>query len=423
MIIRFIYTLLLVLIAPFFLWGLYKKRPGKPAVGKRWKEHFGFSEPTKLNKPVWIHAVSVGEVLAITPFIRELKKQHPDLPIVLTTTTTTGAEQALKLADSVEHRYMPLDFSWCVSRFINTIQPSQLIIMETELWPNTLAMANKYQVKVSVVNARLSQRSYLRYAKFGVLFSSLLARNISHVYCQTQADADRFALLGVSSEALSVTGSMKFDITVPDSARVEGRALREQLGSTRPVWIAASTHKGEDEQVLDAHKQVLKHIPNAVLIIVPRHPERFDSVSQLIEKQGWKLARRTAMKSKNLEEFNVYLADTMGEMFTLLCASDVCFMGGSLLGDKVGGHNLLEPAAVGIPSITGPSYYNFKEITESLLNCKGAMVVDNSAQLADSLNRLLSSKDYSQLNGNSARALVEGNIGVIDKILDGIVAL
>ncbi|MGX9418668.1 lipid IV(A) 3-deoxy-D-manno-octulosonic acid transferase [Vibrio sp. WJH972] len=392
-VVRFIYTLLLILISPVFLWSLYKTKPGKPSIGQRWPEHFGFTPSVDSNSPIWVHAVSVGEVLAITPFIRELKKQHPELAIVLTTTTSTGAEQALKLGGMVEHRYMPLDFAWCVSRFIKTVQPSQLIIMETELWPNTLAMTAKHKVPVSVVNARLSQRSYSRYAKFGSLFSSLLGRCISHIYCQTQADADRFNLLGIPCDALTVTGSMKFDITVPDSARVEGKKLRKLLGEDRPVWIAASTHKGEDEQVLEIHRHVVKQCPEALLIIVPRHPERFDSVAKLIVDAGWRLDRRTQSK-QDLADTEVYLADTMGEMFTLLCASDVCFMGGSLLGDKVGGHNLLEPAAVGIPSIIGPSYYNFKDITEELIRLNIAEVSGDAVETSEMFIRLFSDNEY-----------------------------
>ncbi|MHA2939807.1 lipid IV(A) 3-deoxy-D-manno-octulosonic acid transferase [Vibrio sp. RC27] len=416
MVVRFIYTLLLILISPVFLWSLYKTKPGKPSIGQRWPEHFGFTPSVDSDSPIWIHAVSVGEVLAINPFIRELKKQHPELAIVLTTTTSTGAEQALKLEGMVEHRYMPLDFAWCVSRFIKTVQPSQLIIMETELWPNTLAMTTKHKVPVSVVNARLSQRSYSRYAKFGSLFSSLLGRCISHIYCQTQADADRFNLLGIPRDALTVTGSMKFDITVPDSAHVEGKKLRKLLGEDRPVWIAASTHKGEDEQLLEIHRHVVKQCPEALLIIVPRHPERFDSVAKLIVDAGWRLARRTQSK-QDLADTEVYLADTMGEMFTLLCASDVCFMGGSLLGDKVGGHNLLEPAAVGIPSIIGPSYYNFKEITELLVEVNGCKVGLSPGDIKNYVLNMFT-RDFERIeSAEQARTALQKNYGAINNTI------
>ncbi len=418
--IRFFYTVLLICTAPLFLFGLYRKKPGKPSVGQRWKEHFGITPKVAGKSPVWIHAVSVGEVIAISPFIKALKQQRPELAIVLTTTTPTGAEQAKKLGNLVEHRYMPLDFPWCLKWFIDTVKPSQLIIMETELWPNTLAIAAKNGVPVSVVNARLSQRSCDGYAKVKFLFHSLFARHISHIYCQYAEDAKRFEFLGIASEKLTVTGSMKFDITVPETAIATGKILREQLGNNRPVWIAASTHKGEDEQVLQVHRQLIRQLPDAVLILVPRHPERFDSVASLVKEQGWSLSRRTEAAVSELPQAQVYLADTMGEMFTFLAASDVCFMGGSLLGDKVGGHNLLEPAAVGIPSITGPSYFNFTDITNNLVACGGGMIAQNGSEITAQLVSILSANANSARMKNALDEFIKSNQGAIRKTINGL---
>lgn len=418
--IRFFYTVLLICTAPLFLFGLYRKKPGKPSVGQRWKEHFGITPQVAGKSPVWIHAVSVGEVIAISPFIKALKQQRPELAIVLTTTTPTGAEQVQKLGDWVEHRYMPLDFPWCLKWFIDTVKPSQLIIMETELWPNTLAIAAKNGVPVSVVNARLSQRSCDGYAKVKFLFHSLFARHISHIYCQYAEDAKRFEFLGIASEKLTVTGSMKFDITVPETAIATGKILREQLGNNRPVWIAASTHRGEDEQVLQVHRQLIRQLPDAVLILVPRHPERFDSVASLVKEQGWSLSRRTEATVSELTQAQVYLADTMGEMFTFLAASDVCFMGGSLLGDKVGGHNLLEPAAVGIPSITGPSYFNFNDITETLVAHNAAFVCTSLAELKNKIQEILGDKQYKLSTTTNAKQVIESNRGAIENTIDAI---
>lgn len=418
--IRFFYTVLLICTAPLFLFGLYRKKPGKPSVGQRWKEHFGITPQVAGKSPVWIHAVSVGEVIAISPFIKALKQQRPELAIVLTTTTPTGAEQVQKLGDWVEHRYMPLDFPWCLKWFIDTVKPSQLIIMETELWPNTLAIAAKNGVPVSVVNARLSQRSCDGYAKVKFLFHSLFARHISHIYCQYAEDAKRFEFLGIASEKLTVTGSMKFDITVPETAIATGKILREQLGNNRPVWIAASTHRGEDEQVLQVHRQLIRQLPDAVLILVPRHPERFDSVASLVKEQGWSLSRRTEATVSELTQAQVYLADTMGEMFTFLAASDVCFMGGSLLGDKVGGHNLLEPAAVGIPSITGPSYFNFNDITETLVAHNAAFVCTSLTDIKNKIQEILGDKQYKISTTTNAKQVIELNGGAIENTIDAI---
>ncbi|ANZ08797.1 lipid IV(A) 3-deoxy-D-manno-octulosonic acid transferase [Vibrio parahaemolyticus] len=365
MLIRIIYTALLALASPFLLLGLYKSKPNKPKFGGRWKEHFGITPQLKTHqRPIWIHAVSVGESIAATPLIKELKQQYPEQPIVVTTTTSTGAEQIAKLGDLVEHRYMPIDFGFAVKSFLKAIQPEKMLIIETELWPNTLNVVKQANVPITVVNARLSEKSCKNYAKVQWLFNQLHPC-LTQVLCQTDSDAERFERLGVNKEKLSVTGSIKFDIQISDHVKQQGKALRAQLGKDRPVWIAASTHKGEDEQVLEAHKQILESHPNALLILVPRHPERFDDVFALCKKQGFDTVRRTE-KQPAENTTQIYLGDTMGEMLVLIGAADICFMGGSLIGDKVGGHNVLEPAALGVPVITGPSYYNFTEIVNLL---------------------------------------------------------
>ncbi|MGI9830107.1 lipid IV(A) 3-deoxy-D-manno-octulosonic acid transferase [Vibrio vulnificus] len=375
MLVRWLYTLLLALAAPLLLFGLYRSKPNKPKFGKRWKEHFGITPKlVGQNQPLWIHAVSVGESLAAIPLIKAIKGKTPDQVIVVTTTTSTGAEQIEKLGNLVEHRYMPIDFAFAVRGFLKAINPAKMLIIETELWPNTLATVHKANIPVIVVNARLSEKSQQNYAKVQPLFN-LIHPCLSKVLCQSQADADRFAQLGVPTNKLCVTGSIKFDIHISDEIKHQGAELRTLLGQQRPVWIAASTHKGEDEQVLDAHRQVLETHPNALLILVPRHPERFDSVFELCQTRGFETVRRTQANTI-ADSTQVYLGDTMGEMLVLLGAADVCFMGGSLVGDKVGGHNVLEPAALGVPVIIGPSYYNFKDIVDRLL-------VDNNIEVAN----------------------------------------
>ncbi|ELV8719412.1 lipid IV(A) 3-deoxy-D-manno-octulosonic acid transferase [Vibrio vulnificus] len=375
MLVRLLYTLLLALAAPLLLFGLYRSKPNKPKFGQRWKEHFGITPKLDgQNQPLWIHAVSVGESLAAIPLIKAIKEKTPDQVIVVTTTTSTGAEQIAKLGNLVEHRYMPIDFAFAVRGFLKAINPAKMLIIETELWPNTLATVHKANIPIIVVNARLSEKSQQNYAKVQPLFN-LIHPCLSKVLCQSQADADRFAKLGLPTNKLSVTGSIKFDIHISDEIKHQGAELRTLLGQQRPVWIAASTHKGEDEQVLDAHRQVLETHPNALLILVPRHPERFDSVFELCQTQGFETVRRTQANTI-ADSTQVYLGDTMGEMLILLGAADVCFMGGSLVGDKVGGHNVLEPAALGIPMIIGPSYYNFKDIVDRLL-------VDNNIEVAN----------------------------------------
>lgn len=415
MLIRLIYTLILSLASPLLLYGLYKSKPGKPSFGQRWKEHFGITPQTQCKNPIWIHAVSVGESIAAVPIIKQLKRRNPNQAIIVTTTTSTGAEQIEKLGDLVEHRYMPIDFSWCIRGFLKTVQPKQMLIMETELWPNTLHCVAKAGIPISVLNARLSERSCQRYAKFQAVFD-LLAKNLSQVLCQYPSDAERFIRLGLDKASVHVTGSIKFDIEVSAEQVSKGKALREQIGFERCVWIAASTHQGEDEIVLDAHKQLLKDNPNTLLMIVPRHPERFNQVTELAKQHQFNTITRTSQQpiTSNVE---VYIADTMGEMLVLLGGSDVCFMGGSLVGDKVGGHNLLEPAALQLPLLNGPSYFNFSEITDKLLEAQAVTISQNSNEIAGQLRELFSQPDLRKNRGLAAYQVVEQNRGALNKTL------
>jgi len=415
MIMRFIYTLLLILIAPFFLYGLYKSKPNKPKFGLRWKEHFGFTPQLKksANSPIWIHAVSVGELLAVTPLIKKLKADNPEQSIVVTTTTSTGAAEADKLRDLVEHRYMPLDFSFAIKRFIKTVKPTALFIMETELWPNTLACCQQKNIPITVINARLSQRSANRYKKFPAIFN-LLLKNINLVLAQTDQDAQRFVDLGMKPEQVNVTGSIKFDITVSKQQSEQATTLRNSFDQKREVWIAASTHKGEDEQIIAAHQQLLKEKPNALLILVPRHPERFSSVKELCQASGLQVVSRSS-QAPITDITQIYLGDSMGEMMVLLGIADICFIAGSLIGDKVGGHNLLEAAALKKPILNGPSYFNFKQITEQLVQLDACTICQNSNEISANLLALFNDAKLRQQQGEAALNFVLQNQGALDK--------
>ncbi|EIQ7476454.1 lipid IV(A) 3-deoxy-D-manno-octulosonic acid transferase [Vibrio parahaemolyticus] len=412
MLVRIVYTLLLALASPLLLFGLYKSKPNKPKFGSRWKEHFGITPKLKSNdKPIWIHAVSVGESIAATPLIKALKEQNPEQSILVTTTTSTGAEQIAKLGDLVEHRYMPIDFGFAIKGFLKAVQPKQMLIIETELWPNTLHNVHKAGIPITVVNARLSEKSCHNYAKIQLLFNQLHPC-LTQVLCQTASDAEHFERLGVEKKKLSVTGSIKFDIQISDHVKQQGEALRAQLGKDRPVWIAASTHKGEDELVLDAHRQVLKSHPNALLVLVPRHPERFDDVFTLCQHQGFKTVRRTSTHAVETNT-QVYLGDTMGEMLVLIGAADICFMGGSLIGDKVGGHNVLEPTALGLPIINGPSYFNFKEIVETLVSTEALVLLHDSHHLGTTILNLLNSPQQCEQMGSHSNEFMKHNQGAL----------
>ncbi|ELI5735278.1 lipid IV(A) 3-deoxy-D-manno-octulosonic acid transferase [Vibrio fluvialis] len=415
--IRALYTLCLMFAAPFLMWGLYRNKPGKPSVGKRWREHFGFTPPLQIQQPpIWIHAVSVGETIAVTPLLKKLKARYPQTQILITTTTPTGAEQAQKLAGIAEHRYMPFDFPFALKRFIHQVKPSQLLIMETELWPNTLHTVAKAGIPITVINARLSERSCRRYAKFQAIFD-LLAKNLSQILCQYPDDAKRFIRLGVDPEKIQVTGSIKFDIEISPNVKQDGNKLRQYLGINRPVWIAASTHQGEDEQVLSAHLSILEHHPEALLILVPRHPERFSATYDLSSKY-FPTERRTQNNSELLNEnIKVYLGDTMGEMLTLMEACDVCFMGGSLLGNKVGGHNMLEPAALGKYILTGPSYYNFSDIVQEMLGFNAITVIHTPEEMAQTISELFEVLKMDEQIESPSLLFIKQNQGSIDKTL------
>lgn len=419
MLIRLIYTLILSLASPLLLYGLYKTKPGKPSFGKRWKEHFGITPQVQGKSPIWIHAVSVGESIAAIPIIKQLKQREPNQAIIVTTTTSTGAEQIGRLGDLVEHRYMPIDFSWCVRGFLKSVKPKQMLIMETELWPNTLHCVAKAGVPISVLNARLSERSCQRYAKFQPVFN-LLAKKLSQVLCQYPSDAGRFVRLGLDKASVHVTGSIKFDIEVSAEQVEKGKALRAQFGFDRDVWIAASTHQGEDDVVLDAHKQLLKDNPNALLMIVPRHPERFNQVAELATQYGFNTITRTSQQPLT-SDVEVYIADTMGEMLVLLGGADVCFMGGSLVGDKVGGHNLLEPAALKLPLLNGPSYFNFSEITDKLLEAQAVTICQNSNEIVGQLKDLFTQPSLRKDKGLAAYQVVKQNRGALDNTLQHII--
>ncbi|EDP57759.1 lipid IV(A) 3-deoxy-D-manno-octulosonic acid transferase [Vibrio sp. AND4] len=416
MLIRILYTLLLMVASPFLLFGLYKTKPNKPKFGQRWKEHFGITPTLASSKqPIWIHAVSVGESIAATPLIKALKEQNPAQPILVTTTTSTGAEQIAKLGDLVEHRYMPIDFGFTVKGFLKATQPQQMLIIETELWPNTLHEVHKAGIPISVVNARLSEKSSNLYTKVQPLFNLMLPC-LTQVLCQTESDANRFEKLGVDKGKLSVTGSIKFDIQISDDVREKSTVLRQELGQHRPIWIAASTHKGEDEQVLAAHKTVLALRPDTLLILVPRHPERFNDIHQLCRQQGLDTVRRTAQENV-ASSTQVYLGDTMGEMLVLMGAADACFMGGSLIGEKVGGHNVLEPVALGVPVITGPSYYNFKEIVEQLISINGIDICSSNASLSKYILQAMDSQECIIERNNALKLWFANHACAVEKSL------
>ncbi|QIA64474.1 3-deoxy-D-manno-octulosonic acid transferase [Vibrio astriarenae] len=411
MLARWLYTLVLFLLSPVLLWGLYRKRSNKPSFNQRWVEHFGFTPQLFGSKRpvIWIHAVSVGEVLAAKRLIADLVKKYPEKLVLVTTTTSTGAEQAQKI-EGIEHRYMPIDFSWCVKNFLKVVDPQVLLIIETELWPNTINAVARAKVPIVLVNGRLSEKSLNNYQKIQPLIRPLL-KQIDLVLTVGERDKHRFEKLGIATDKALSTGNLKYDVRVPEHAQRNGAELKRLLGEDRKVLVAASTHQGEDEIVLKAFMQARQSIPELLLILVPRHPERFDDVAALISSNNLKYVRRT--QQENELDLDVYLADTIGEMFTFMFAADLVLMGGSFIGDKVGGHNYIEPLAASKPCLTGPSYYNFQEIAEDLIELNALTVVSED-NLSDTIVTQLLAPTVQTLTPNWA-AYIDSKASSIDK--------
>ncbi|SFM61888.1 lipid IV(A) 3-deoxy-D-manno-octulosonic acid transferase [Marinobacter zhejiangensis] len=414
---HFLYSLVFRLALPFVLLRMWWSGRGNQEARLGWQQRLGFV-PRSENPVIWVHAVSVGETIAAAPLVKALLQRVPDTPILMTAMTQTGLARARAMfGDQVRYAYSPYDTPGAVKRFLGRVRPSALVIMETELWPNMISLTHDRNVPIFLVNARLSERSAQGYERIPSLVTPLLA-SITWIAAQAEEDAGRFLRIGAHPETVSVTGSIKFDVDITDDIRTCAKALRSLFGVDRPVWIAASTHRGEDEQILAAHRQVLADHPGCLLVIVPRHPERFDSVARLIADQGLSLSRRS--KGESPAQVQVYLGDTMGELLMLYGATDIAFVAGSLI--ERGGHNPLEPAAWGVPVLTGPHVFNFETIYGSLQARNGVYVTNDSHDLAQHLHQLIVDSDRAAQAGANALAVVEANRGVLGKVVEGIVA-
>jgi len=413
---RHLYTFIFYLLVPFILLRLLYRAWKAPAYSARWQERFGFVKTAHLNKPIWVHAVSVGETIAAAPLIKSLQQSYPDRDLVVTTMTPTGSDRVKALfGNSVFHVYAPYDLSGSVKRFLKKVKPEMLIIMETELWPNIIHYTASAGVPVILANARLSERSARGYQKVDFIARPML-QQLSRVVAQNEEGSGRFKSIGIDADKVSVSGSIKFDFTVDDSLFDQSAALKAVWGESRPVWVAASTHQGEDELALAAHREILKKWPDALLIIVPRHPERFNDVYQLCCKGGYKTARRSAKSSSVDTSVQVLLGDTMGEMMMFYAASDVAFVGGSLI--ESGGHNPLEPAALKMPVIMGPHVFNFENICHELSEAGGLKFVGSAALLAERVDEFFEDEFYRKEVGLAAYNVVEANRGALGRLLD-----
>lgn len=410
---RFLYNLLsylaLVPYACLFLFRALVNPTYRPYLGQR----FGLGYPG-LDKCIWIHAVSVGEVQAALPLIRELARRYPDTRLLVTTVTPTGRDRVkAAFGDTIVHSYVPFDYPAAVNRFFDAVNPVVALIMETEIWPNLYRACGVRDIPLVLVSARVSPRSVPGYQRFRPLIRETLSYGII-IAAQSRSDADRFLALGASPERTSVMGNIKFDVELPAGVSERGAGLRSTILGDRPVWVAASTHRGEETQVLDAHRRLLEQFPDLLLILVPRHPERFAEVETLAGKSGFELVRRTDDHACGAGT-QVLLGDTMGEMPLFFAASDIAFVGGSLV--PIGGHNLLEPAAQGLPVITGPHNFNAQEIADLFVERGACCLVSGAHQLADAVAELLERPDIASELGRNGLAVLDENRGALARLL------
>lgn len=416
---RTLYTLLFHLGLPLVALRLFLRGRKAPAYRQRIAERFACGLPPMRQGGIWVHAVSVGESIAAAPMVRALLKQYPDLPITLTCMTPTGSERIRAMFGDeprVQHCYLPYDLPWAAGRFLDHVRPQLGIIMETELWPNHIHQCAKRGIPVALANARLSARSARGYARFAGLTRPMLAE-MSLIAVQTETEGQRFRDLGARPGCVQVTGSIKFDLKIDDQLLPRARALREQWNAVqRPLWIAASTHEGEDALILAAHRELLKVHSDALLILVPRHPERFNAVHGLCAEQ-FATVRRSGGAAVEAET-QVLLGDTMGELLFLYALADIAFVGGSLV--PTGGHNPLEPAALALPVIMGPHVFNFLEISAMLREAGALQQVDDAEGLAGAVRRLIELPQDARRMGEAGRAVMQANQGALQRLLDGL---
>ncbi|MDG2500781.1 MAG: lipid IV(A) 3-deoxy-D-manno-octulosonic acid transferase [Porticoccaceae bacterium] len=404
------------LLTPIILLRLLYRSTRAPAYRQRWAERFGFSAcaPSSGNI-IWLHAVSVGETLAAVPLVKALQAKYPQYRLLVTCMTPTGSDRIKSaFGDSVDHCYAPYDTLDAVARFLARVNPKLLIIMETELWPNTIAACQRRNIPVILANGRLSARSAKAYQRIRSLAQPMLS-SLSAVAAQHRDDGARFVDLGLPEAAMQVTGNIKFDLSLDQAVQTKAAELSEQWSGQgkRLVFLAASTHRGEDEIIIDAFNQIRQQIDQALLVLVPRHPERFNQVAELCKTAGFNLARRS--QSDQVGGVDILLGDSMGELMAFYGACDIAFVGGSLVAN--GGHNMIEPAAWGVPVLTGPHLFNFTEASQLLIDGGAMQVANNAKQLAEQSIALFESQERREKMGNQARLIAEANRGALDNLV------
>jgi 3-deoxy-D-manno-octulosonic-acid transferase len=410
---RLLYSALLYVVAPLAFVATALRGLRDPAYRDRLPERLGFTKMRFAASPIWIHAVSVGEVQAAAALVRALGSRHPQHPILVTTATPTGAQRVHALfGDAVRHAYLPYDLPGAVRRFLERTTPLLAIVMEREIWPNLFRACSVRRIPVLLASARISDRSARRHQRLAGLFRDALARDVT-IAAQTDADAERFRALGVPAAAVHVTGNIKFDLEVPEDVRRAGAHIRAEFAH-RPVWVAGSTHEHEEDIVLDAHERVRAARNDALLLLAPRHPNRFDAVKSWLRARNVRFVTRSTREAIAADT-SVLLVDTLGELLSFYSAANVAFVGGSLV--PVGGHNLLEPAALNRPIVVGPHTFNAADIAQDFLERAAAVQVESAAELAVAVLDLLTNAARRDRMIASAHSILQTNRGALARLL------
>lgn len=417
---RLLYSALFYALTPFVAARLAWRSRRLPAYRERWRERFALYESSSAEVTAWFHAVSVGEAEAAFPIIRRFAARHPSLSILVTCTTPTGSARISSvLGDSVRHVYLPYDLPDGVARFLDHFRPKLAVFLETEIWPNMYAACKQRGISLAIVNGRLSEKSARRYRRIGRLTTESLSA-VSLVAAQTASDAKRYIGLGMDSGRVTVAGNVKFDLDFSDAMQQKAEKLRVELFGWRPIWIAGSTHSGEEEQILAALKKIKAVIPDVLLLLAPRHPERAAEVRALAEKSGFTVQLRTEDRPCATTS-EIFLVDSIGELRLFYGSADVAYVGGSLV--PRGGHNVLEPAVAGRPVLFGPHVFNFAEVVQELKESGGGIEVADAEELAEWTLRLLSDPDMRSEVGRKGRAFVSNNRGAVDRVAELLDAL
>ena len=413
---RKIYTFVMCLLVPAMLLRLLWKSRRSPAYRQRIAERFVLRKLAQAD--VWIHAVSMGEVVAVTPLVERLIANN--VRVLMTTMTPTGSQQIVsRFKSQVAHQYIPYDLPWCFRRFLNQVKPKIGIIMETELWPNMICEAYSAGVPMVLANARLSDKAYPKYHFFRWFFAPLLTK-FTWIGTQSELDSQRYQVLGAPAEKVMMLGNLKFDLSYPQTNQNHLEEIKNAWGAQRPVWIAASTHEDEEAQLLSQLSRIQQAIPNIVFAIAPRRPERFQTVYALAQQQGWNTGLRSQIQTIQPEN-DVVILDTMGELLAWYRLSDYAFVGGSLI--TLGGHNVLEPIAMQVPVFCGPFMQNSKSVCDELVKHQALQMCASAEEIADNLIALHEHPTKRAQQIARASAVLHTNAGAVERYLENIEAV